>query len=400
MPSSERFSYEGLFAAGAPENPPGTTRHAKYDFAVAYPDPDTLPLDGLADAVRSVLVREGRDLAYYTDPAGYPELRRLVAEKLNRDRNMRVDADGLVLTGGSGEAISMVIQALTDPGDAVLTEEFLYLGTLRSLRRYRAHVVGVKCDQDGIIPEELDATIHRLQAEGRRVKYLYTIPTFQNPLGWTMSLERRQRVLEITRQHGVPVFEDDCYIDLRFEGEDVSSFHSLDDTGQVIYVGSFSKTIAPGMRMGYLAAPPEVVSRAWAFKMGGAVNHFAAMTIAEYIKHGDIQGHVRAQNESLRGKRDAMLASLGENFGDAATWTAPKGGLYVWLTLPEGADLAGLQEQAFQEGVGYYNGTLFSPEGRGANSMRLCFGYPTAETNYEGVAALARILERHGVLRG
>ena len=394
----DKFSYEGLFAAGVPENPPGKTRHARYDFAVAYPNPNTLPLDGLADSVRSVLAREGRDLAYYTDPAGYPELRRLVAEKLNRDRNMKVDADGLVLTGGSGEAISMVIQTLTDPGDTVLTEEFLYLGTLRSLRRYQANVVGVSCDQDGIVPEVLDSTIERLKAEGRRVKYLYTIPTFQNPLGWTMTLERRKRVLEITRRHGVPVFEDDCYIDLRFEGEDVDSFHSLDDTGQVIYVGSFSKTIAPGMRMGYLVAPPEVVSRAWAFKMGGAVNHFAAMTIAEYMKSGGIEEHVREQNESLQTKRDAMLASLGENFGDAATWTRPEGGLYVWLTLPEGADLEGVQEQAFSEGVGYYNGTLFSPEGRGANSMRLCFGHPTAEDNYEGVAELARILERHGVI--
>ncbi len=394
----EKFSYEGLFAANTPENMPGKTRHAKFDFAVAYPDPDTLPLDGLADAARSVLAREGRDLAYYTDPAGYSELRRLVAEKLNRDRNMKVDADGLVLTGGSGEAISMVIQALTDPGDTVLTEEFLYLGTLRSLRRYQANVVGVACDQDGIVPEALDSTIERLKAEGRKVKYLYTIPTFQNPLGWTMTLERRKKVLEITRRHGVPVFEDDCYIDLRFEGEDVDSFHSLDDTGQVIYVGSFSKTIAPGMRMGYLVAPPEVISRAWAFKMGGAVNHFAALTIAEYMKVGDIDGHVREQNQSLVAKRDAMLASLGENFGDAATWTRPEGGLYVWLTLPEGADVEAVQEQAFQEGVGYYNGTVFSPESRGKNSMRLCFGYPTPEQNYEGVAELARILERHGVI--
>ncbi len=397
---ADKFSYEGLFAAGAPEVAPGKTRHARYDFAVAYPNPDTLPLDGLADAARGALSREGRDLAYYTDPGGYPELRRLVAERLRVSRNMTVDPDGgLVLTGGSGEAISMVIQALTDPGDTVLTEEFVYLGTLRSMRRYRANVVGVPCDQDGIVPEELDAAIARLKAEGRRVKYLYTIPTFQNPLGWTMTLERRKKVLEVTRRHGVPVFEDDCYIDLRFEGEDVASFHSLDNTGQVIYVGSFSKTIAPGMRMGYLAAPPEVIARAWAFKMGGAVNHFAALTIAEYISHGDLEGHVREQNESLRAKRDAMLASLGENFGAAAAWTRPEGGLYVWLTLPEGADLEALQEQAFQEGVGYYAGPLFSPEGRGQNSARLCFGYPTPEENYEGIAELARILERHGVMK-
>ena len=395
----EKFSYDGLFAAGVPEVVPGKTRHAKYDFAVAYPNPDTLPLDGLADAVRSVLDREGRDLAYYTDPGGYLPLRQLVAERLRVSRNMQVDPEELVLTGGSGEAISMVIQALTDPGDTVLTEEFLYLGTLRSLRRYKANVVGIKCDEDGIIPEDLDATIQRLKGEGRKVKYLYTIPTFQNPLGWTMTLERRKKVLEVTRQHGVPVFEDDCYIDLRFEGEDVASFHSLDDTGQVIYVGSFSKTIAPGMRMGYLVAPPEVISRAWAFKMGGAVNHFAALTIAEYMNHGDLEGHVREQNETLRAKRDAMLASLGENFGDAAAWTKPEGGLYVWLTLPEGADLEAIQEQAFQEGVGYYAGPLFSPEGQGQNSARLCFGYPTPEDNYEGVAELARILERHGVIK-
>ena len=282
----------------------------------------------------------------------------------------------------------------------MLTEEFLYLGTLRSLRRYKANVVGVKCDEDGIIPEDLDATIERLKGEGRKVKYLYTIPTFQNPLGWTMTLERRRKVLEVTRQHGVPVFEDDCYIDLRFEGEGRGLLPLAGTTpGQVIYVGSFSKTIAPGMRMGYLVAPPEVISRAWAFKMGGAVNHFAALTIAEYMNHGDLEGHVREQNESLRIKRDAMLASLGENFGDAAMWTKPEGGLYVWLTLPEGTDLDAVQEQAFQEGVGYYSGVPFSPEGRGHNSARLCFGYPTPEENYEGVAELARILERHGVIR-
>ena len=133
--------------------------------------------------------------------------------------------------------------------------------------------------------------------------------------------------------------------------------------------------------------------------MGGAVNHFAALTIAEYMNYGDIEGHVREQNESLRLKRDAMLASLGENFGDAAAWTRPEGGLYIWLTLPESADLEALQEQAFQEGVGYYSGTVFSPEGRGQNSARLCFGHPTAEDVYDGVAELARILERHGVIK-
>ena len=398
MAGPNRFSYEGLFATNAPIGVRTTWSHPKYDFAVAYPDPDILPLVGLAEGLKTALELQGRDLAYYPMGAGLLSLRQLVADKLARDRNMKVTADDVVLTAGSGEAINMLIQALTDPGDVALTEEFVYVGTLRQLQRHGAEVVGLKCDSQGIVPEELEATLKNLLGQGKRVKYLYTIPTFQNPLGWTMTLERRRRVLDITRRYGVPVFEDDCYVDLRFEGEDVTSFHSLDDSGQVMYVGSFSKIIGPGMRMGYLVAPEEVIDRAMSFKGGGGVNEFAALAIEEYLKH-DMYQHIDEQNRSLRTKRDAMLASLGENFGDAATWSKPEGGLYIWLELPEGTDLAGFQEQALQEGVGYNNGTMFSPRGEGANYARLCFGHPSAQTIYDGIGELARILERHGVLR-
>lgn len=399
MAGTHQFSFEGLYAKNAPVGAKTSFRRPKYDFAVAYPDPDTLPLDGLATAMRTALEREGKELSYYPDYVGLLSLRELVAEKLVRDRNMKVTAEDVVVTSGSGEAIAMIIQALTDPGDVALTEEFLYLGTLRQLRRYSADVVGVKCDGDGMVPEELEATIVRLEGKGRRIKYLYTIPTFQNPLGWTMTLERRKKVLEITRNHGIPVFEDDCYVDLRFSGEDVTSIHSLDDTGQVIYVGSFSKIIAPGARMGYMVAPEGVTLRAMSFKGGGGTNQLAAMAIEEYLRH-DMYQHIDEQNQSLIVKRDAMLASLGENFGDSATWTTPEGGLCVWLELPEGTDLAAIQEQSFAEGVGYYNGTQFSPEGKGANCARLCYGHPSPQTVYDGVGELARILERHGVLRG
>ena len=399
MAEPQRFSYDGLFAKNSQATVTGPVHRAKYDFAVAFPDPDTLPLDDLVEALKTALGREGRDLAYYPMATGLPALRELVAEKLTRDRAMRVNPDDVALTSGSGEAIGMLIQALTDPGDVALTEEYVYLGTLRQLRRFGAEVVGVKCDDQGILPQELETTLGRLLAQGKRVKYLYTTPAFQNPLGWTMTLERRRQVLEVTRRFGVPVFEDDCYVDLRFEGEDVTSFHSLDDTGQVMYVGSFSKIIAPGMRMGYLVAPPDVVQRAMSFKAGGGVNEFAALAIEEYLKR-DMYRHIDEQNRSLQVKRDAMLASLGEHFGGAATWNKPEGGLYVWLELPEGTDLAGIQGQVLEEGVSYYDGTMFSPEGRGANCARLCFGHPSPETVYDGVAELARILARHGVLGG
>ena len=392
------FNYEGLFAERAPITTRGANRHAKYDFAVAYPDPDTLPLTGLVEALSTALEREGRDLAYYPVAAGYPPLRELAADKLRRDRQMDVTAEDIVLTSGSGEAINMLIQAMTDPGDVLLTEEYVYLGTMRQMRLWSANVVGVKCDDDGIIPEALDETIRAQHAAGRRVKFLYTIPTFQNPLGWTTTLERRQRMLEICQSHGVPILEDDCYVDLRFEGEDVTSISSMDDTGQVLYVGSMSKIIAPGVRMGYLVAPEVVKQRALSFKSGG-VNQFAALAIEEYLRN-HMYDHIDEENQALRAKRDAMLAALGEHFGNRATWSKPEGGLYLWLTMPEGTDLAAFQDRSFNEGVGYYNGTMFSPEGNGANMARLCFGHPTAQTVSDGVAELAAIFERNGIFAG
>ena len=389
------FNYEGLFAERAPITTRGANRHARYDFAVAYPDPDTLPLTGLVEALSTALEREGRDLAYYPVAAGYPPLRELVADKLRRDRQMEVTADDIVLTSGSGEAINMLIQAMTDPGDVLLTEEYVYLGTMRQMRLWSANVVGVKCDDDGIIPEALDETIRAQHAAGRRVKFLYTIPTFQNPLGWTTTLERRQRMLEVCQSHGVPILEDDCYVDLRFEGEDVTSISSMDDSGGVLYVGSMSKIIAPGVRMGYLVAPEVVRERALSFKSGG-VNQFAALAIEEYLRN-HMYDHIDDENQALRVKRDAMLAALGEHFGNRATWSRPEGGLYLWVTMPEGTNLASFQEQSFSEGVGYYNGTMFSPEGNGANMMRLCFGHPTAQTVSDGIAELAAIFERNGI---
>ncbi|CAI8015112.1 Aromatic-amino-acid aminotransferase 1 [Geodia barretti] len=399
MATSSPFNYNSLYSQLSVPVVRGENRHAKYDFAVAYPDPETLPLEGLADSLKVALEREGKDLALYPVAAGLPALREWVAEKLARDRNMNVGVDDIVLTSGSGEAISMLIAALTDPGDVLLTEEYVYLGTLRAMRRFGADVRSVKCDDEGLIPEDLESTLATVAAEGKKVKFLYTIPAFQNPLGWTMSLERRVKTLEITGKYGVPVLEDDCYVDLRFEGEDVTSMHSMDDSGRVLYVGSFSKIVAPGVRLGYMVAPQEVIQRAMSFKGGGGVNQFAALAVQEFAKDS-MYSHIQEQNDSLRVKRDAMLAALGENFGDAAQWSKPEGGLYVWLEMPEDIDLAAFQEQSFNEGVGYYNGTMFSPEGRGANCARLCFGHPTAETVSEGVAEMARIFERHGVLKG
>ncbi|MCH8205718.1 MAG: PLP-dependent aminotransferase family protein [Chloroflexi bacterium] len=402
MAGTEKFSYASLFAKTAPEagRPRTATRRARYDFAVAYPDPASVPLDGLVESLRAALEVEGRDLAVYPHPQGYPPLREFVAEKLAKDRDIRVSPDDIILGDGSSQPIHMVIEALVDPGDIVLTEDFVYSGTLATLRRFGAEIRGVACDGDGMDPEALESAIQTAVAQGRRPKLIYTIPTFQNPQGWVMTLERREAMVALSQTYDVPILEDDCYVDLRFEGQPVTSIHSLDDTGRVMYVGSFSKIIAPGMRLGYLTAPPEVLDRAVAVKSGGGVNQFAALAVHRYST-GNLDTHIEKINDVIRVKRDAMLAALGENFGSAATWSQPPGGLFIWLQMPGEADLVEAREKALEADVGYQAGPLFAPDGvSGRNYARLCFGYNTPEEIREGIARLAQVFEREGFLAG
>ena len=400
MADAEQFQYEGLFAKTTPgARDRAVVRRGKYDFAVAYPDPASLPLDELMAALEGALRDEGKDLAVYPHPSGYPPLREFVAGKLARDRGIQVSADDIILADGSNQPIHMLLEVLLDPGDVVLTEEFVYSGTLNTLRRFQADIRGVACDEDGIVPEALEGAIKTAAAQGKRPKFIYTIPSFQNPQGWTMTLERRQALVRLSQSYDVPILEDDCYVDLRYDGEPVTSIHSLDETGRVMYVASFSKNIAPGMRMGYLTAPPEVLDRVAAVKSGSGVNQFAALAVHRYST-SNLEDHIGDIRHILRAKRDAMLAALGENFGSAATWSRPEGGLYVWLRMPEGVDLASVREKALEAGVGYQAGNLYAPDGvSGKNYARLCFGYNTPEEIHEGIALLARVFEDEGILK-
>ena len=388
------IDFSRLLARSAPApHPGGSVQRAKYDFAVAYPDPSSVPLDGLQESLAAALEEEGRGLAVYPHPQGYPPLREFVAAKLARDRGIRVSADEIVLGDGSSQPNHMVIETLVDPGDVVLTEHYVYTGTLSILRRFRADVRGVLCDDEGMLPDALESAIQAAVAEGKSPKMLYTIPTFQNPQGWTMTLERRRAMLALCQRYGVAVLEDDCYVDLRYDGEPVTSVRSLDDEGTVVYVGSFSKIIAPGMRLGYMTAPPEVLGRALAVKSGGGVNQFAALAAHRYATRY-LDGHVDEINDVLRVKRDAMLSALGESFGPAATWSRPDGALFIWLRMPEGADLQAAQQAAFDAGVGYQPGPMFSPDGAsGKNYARLCFGYNTPAEIREGIGRLAEVFD-------
>jgi 2-aminoadipate transaminase len=305
-----------------------------------------------------------------------------------------VDPDAILLGSGSNEPNFLVAQALVDPGDVVLAEEFTYAGTLGFLRRFGADVRGVECDQEGMLPDSLEYQIQVAIDEGRRPKAVYTIPTFQNPLGWVESLPRRAAVIEITARYGVPVWEDDCYVDLNFEHPDLPpAIRSLDDSGRTIYVASFSKNIAPGMRLGYITAPSALMDRIVAIKGTGGVSQFAAMAVHRFAQTG-LDAHIERARARLRAKRDAMLAALEAHLGVRARWTQPAGGLFLFVQMVDGSDTVAAAERAAARGVLFAPGTHTSADGvSGRDRMRLCYGWNRPEEMAAGIAELTAVLE-------
>ena len=402
MAVEKRFRFQEMFARSAPEPQPVAQRPdgkgPRYNFSMSYPEPASLPIDDVMECLQSALADERSSRALYPHPMGYPPLREFIADKLRRDRNMRISPDDVLVSAGSGQSIHHVVEALVDPGDVVITEHFVYGGTLWSLHRFQADVRGVLCDDEGMLPEELESTVRAAVAEGKRVKLIYTIPEFQNPQGWTMTRERRLAMLRIAEQYGIPILEDDCIADLRFEGQSVDSIHALDQSGLAMYVGSFGKIIVPGFRLGYLTAPQEMMEQVMPIRGSRGVTQFAALAVHRYcVRH--LSDRIAHLNNILEARRDAMLAALGENLGSVATWSRPEGGLFVWLRMPEGANLADALPMANEADLTYTPGNSFAPDGVSAgNYARLCFCHATPEENREGIARMAEVFDKAGFL--
>lgn len=393
----DKFDYKPLLSKAAPAEPRAVAVRARYDFAVAYPDPTSVPAEGLWEALREAIREEAPSLALYPPAQGHERLRELVVRKLARDRGISTTKEDVVLGHGSGQLIRDVIRLLVDPGDTVLTEEFFYVGTLRMLTYFGAKLVGVPMDEEGMRADALESILGELKGKGIQPKLIYTIPGYHNPGGYVMSLERRKAVLTAAQRYGVPILEDDCYVDLRYEGDPPPpAITSLDPTGQTMYVSSFSKIVGPGVRMGWLVSPRDIGGRVSAIRMDGGPNHLAAMALARYLEK-EMYQHVEEINAIVREKRDAMLSALGEYFPPTCRWTKPKGGLFIWLELSEGVDAEKLREKAFEAGVGFAPGVWFSPGGKHRNCLRLCFGYMSPQDTKEGVRILAEVCEREGV---
>ena len=395
--NSAPFDFAPLLPAGLPPAAARWTGRVKYDFTGGNNDADSLPLDGLIAAANAVLRREGLTLSTYgltSGPQGYRALREFLVAKLKADAGIACAADDILITSGSLQALDLINATLLERGDTVVIEEDCYQGSINRLTRLGVTPVGIPLDRDGMRMDALATALDDLKRKGIRPKYIYTIPTVQNPTGTILPVERRQEMLRLSAAHGVPIFEDDCYSDLIWSGTRPPALYAMSEHGGVIHIGSFSKSIAPALRMGYIVAPWGVMSRMLALKTDGGSGALEQLVLAEYCA-AHFSRHVPALRRSLRAKLETLMESLTEQFGTAVEFDDPKGGIFLWVKLPDEVDTAKLYQPALAAGVAINPGPEWSVNKDHSRSrMRLCFASLSHEEINQGIAALAEICRR------
>lgn len=351
-----------------------------------------LPLDALADEVASVVRSDGLTALQYGSAQGTPELREQICEVMALE-GISAHADDVVVTVGSQMALDMVTRIFCDPGDVVLAEAPSYVGALGTFTAYQATVVHVAMDDDGLVPAALREALAALDAQGRRPKFLYTIPNFHNPAGVTLAVRRRAEILRICAEHELLVVEDNPYGLLGFDGQTYPALRSA-DPDNVVYLGSFSKTFAPGLRVGWALAPHAVREKLVLAAESATLcpPAFTQAVVSRYLTAHDWKGQVKAYREAYRERRDATLAALEQYLPDGCRWTHPEGGFYVWVTVPEGIDTKAMLPRAVTARVAYVPGTAFYADSFGSRQLRLSFCYPTPERIREGVRRFAGVL--------
>ena len=397
MSTAASFDFAPLLAAGLPAPAARWTGLAKYSFVGGNNDPDQVPVDALLDALSAVLKREGKTLATYGlahGPQGYRPLREFLATKLKRDAGIACSADDIMIVSGSLQALDLVNQTLLAPGDTVLVEQQTYQGALSRLTRLGVKTAGVALDDEGMRMDALAAVLADHKNRGITPKYIYTIPTVQNPTGSILSEARRAEMLKLSQEYGVPVFEDDCYADLIWNGQRPPAIYAMSRHGGVIHIGSFSKSIAPALRVGFIVAPWEMMSRMLALKNDAGSGALEQMALAEFCAP-HFSTHVPKLTRGLRKKLDTLMEALNEQFGTAAEFEDPKGGIFLWVKLPDNVDTLKLYQAALAAGVAINPGPEWSTDKAFAGSrLRLCFASPSHEQIREGVAVLADVCRK------
>jgi 2-aminoadipate transaminase len=395
--TSTQFNYAPLLPPGLPAPAARWTGLAKYSFVGGNNDPDGVPVDGLIEAVTAVLQREGKTLATYglaSGPQGYRPLREFLVKKLKRDAGIACSVDELLIVSGSLQALDLVNNTLLARGDTVLIEKETYQGSINRLTRLGVTPIGIPLDDQGMRMDALAKTLADLKTRGITPKYIYTIPTVQNPTATIMPEARRAEMLRLSEQYGVPIFEDDCYADLTWDGKRPPAIYAMSRTGNVIHIGSFSKSIAPALRVGFIVAPWEMMSRMLALKTDAGSGALEQMVLAEYCAP-HFETHVPKLTRGLRAKLDTLMDALGEQFGTAAEFEEPKGGIFLWVKLPDNVDTMKLYQAALAAGVAINPGPEWSVDKPYSGCrLRLCFASPTHQEIREGVAVLADVCRK------
>ncbi|GAA4521517.1 PLP-dependent aminotransferase family protein [Nonomuraea sp. C10] len=368
-------------------------------LAGGMPYVTALPLDMVGELVSDLVTRRGPVALQYGSGQGDPHLREQICEVMALE-GIQAGGNDVVVTVGSQQALDLITRIFIDPGDVVLAEGPSYVGALGTFAAYQAKVVHIAMDDQGILPESLAQTIYALETAGAPIKFLYTIPTFHNPGGVTLNTARRQQVLDICQRAGVLIVEDNPYGLLGFDGEPMRALRA-DNPDGVVYLGSFSKTLAPGFRVGWALAPHAVRDKLVLAMESAVLSHssFTQLAVGQYLATQPWREQIKTFKELYRERRDAMLDALESLMPPEVTWTRPAGGFFVWATLPEGLDSKAILPRAVAERVAFVPGTGFFSDGSGARHMRLSFCYPEPHRIREGVRRLAGVIEQEMQLR-
>jgi 2-aminoadipate transaminase len=364
-------------------------------FAGGLPAPEMFPIEQVRAAADTVLTEVGAQALQYSTTEGYAPLRDLIVRQMAR-YGIKVGIDNVVITSGSQQALDLIGKLLINPGDRILTENPTYLGALQAFTAYQAQYVTVPIDDDGLQVTHLESALRS------GPKFMYILPNFQNPAGVTLSLTRRYDLIALAEDYGIPIVEDDPYGQLRYEGEHLKPLVVLDSeylgcegdggyTGNVIYTSTFSKTLAPGLRLGWIVAPKDVVFKLVQMKQGTDLHTstFDQMVAYQVARDGFLDRHIHAIRETYGHRRDVMLGAMAEFFPPEVRWTRPAGGLFLWATTPESIDTADLLKDAIAQKVAFVPGDSFHPNGGGHNTMRLNFSNAKDEMIVEGIRRLA-----------
>ena len=367
-------------------------------FGGGLPAPEVFPVKEFQEACNQVLIDHGAQALQYSTTEGYLPLREMIARH-NARYSVRVTAENIMITSGSQQALDFIGRVFVNRGDYIVVESPTYLGALQAWNAYGAQYISVRADEHGMVVDELEAAL--------RVgpKFIYILPNFQNPSGSTLSLERRKRLILLADQYGVPIVEDDPYGQLRYDGEHLPSVVYLDDhfrnegnleySGNVIYLSTFSKLLAPGLRLAWVVAPPQVIRKLVMTKQAADLHtsSFNQHVAYEVAKGGFLDEHVKTIRAVYKERRDVMLEMMEEMFPPEVTWTKPKGGMFLWGVLPENVNAADVLKVAVERKVAFVPGGSFHPNGGGANTMRLNFSFSNPENIREGISRLGTTLK-------